>query len=99
MKRINPRGNGDHENFINTRVTLVTYTQCQKNHAETVGEHIVDGCQEYIPSAEEEGPNPTHICAACGCHRSFHRRIVTEVPEQQPQPEQEPQPQPQGDLQ
>ncbi|KAK4414990.1 hypothetical protein Salat_2606100 [Sesamum alatum] len=33
----------------------------------------VDGCQEYVKSWDS--PN----CRLCGCHRSFHRKVVTPV--------------------
>ncbi|KAK4429993.1 Zinc-finger homeodomain protein 11 [Sesamum alatum] len=48
---------------------VVAYKECMKNHAATLGAHAVDGCGEYMP------PSPTSLkCAACGCHRNFHRR-------------------------
>lgn len=80
MKRLNPRGNGDTENFVNTRATVITYMECQKNHAEARGGHAVDGCQEFMASGGEEDTTPTSTCAACGCTRSFHRRLVTALP-------------------
>lgn len=79
-KRLNSPGNGDDENFVNTRVVVVSYLECQKNVAEETGGNVVvvDGCQEFIASLGEEGTTATRICASCGCHRSFHRRLVTE---------------------
>ncbi|KAK6928201.1 ZF-HD homeobox protein, Cys/His-rich dimerization domain [Dillenia turbinata] len=57
----------------------VRYGECQKNHAANVGGYVIDGCREFMASGEEGGDD-TFICAACGCHRSFHRREVqTEV--------------------
>ncbi|CAF2007847.1 unnamed protein product [Brassica oleracea var. botrytis] len=56
------------------------YGECQKNHAAAVGGYAVDGCREFMASNGEEGSVAALTCAACGCHRSFHRReIETEV--------------------
>lgn len=60
-------------------VRSVRYAECQKNHAAGVGGYAVDGCREFMASGEE-GTAAALTCAACGCHRSFHRREVdTEV--------------------
>ncbi|KAE9453846.1 hypothetical protein C3L33_14270, partial [Rhododendron williamsianum] len=60
-------------------VQTVRYVECQKNHAASIGGHAVDGCREFMASGEE-GTTGALICAACGCHRNFHRREVeTEV--------------------
>ncbi|XP_022751923.1 mini zinc finger protein 2-like [Durio zibethinus] len=65
----------------NSSVTVrsVRYGECQKNHAAAVGGYAVDGCREFMASGEE-GTSAALTCAACGCHRNFHRREVeTEV--------------------
>ncbi|KAA8547985.1 hypothetical protein F0562_004414 [Nyssa sinensis] len=60
-------------------IRSVRYGECQKNHAAGVGGYAVDGCREFMASGEE-GTRGALICAACGCHRNFHRREVeTEV--------------------
>lgn len=46
------------------------YRECLRNHAASIGGHVVDGCGEFMPA----GPAEPMKCAACGCHRSFHRR-------------------------
>ncbi|RYQ80182.1 hypothetical protein Ahy_Scaffold1g106758 isoform B [Arachis hypogaea] len=38
-----------------------------------MGSHVVDGCGEFMPSGEEGTPESLR-CAACECHRNFHRR-------------------------
>ncbi|XP_057786216.1 zinc-finger homeodomain protein 9-like [Salvia miltiorrhiza] len=54
---------------------VVTYKECLKNHAATLGGHAVDGCGEFMPSPASNPAEPTSLkCAACGCHRNFHRR-------------------------
>nr|GEV77998.1 hypothetical protein [Tanacetum cinerariifolium]GEV80622.1 hypothetical protein [Tanacetum cinerariifolium] len=54
---------------------VVTYKECLKNHAATMGGHAVDGCGEFMPSPSSSPSIPTSLkCAACGCHRNFHRR-------------------------
>ncbi|KAJ0048705.1 hypothetical protein Pint_16112 [Pistacia integerrima] len=59
-------------------VRCVRYGECQKNHAANIGGYAVDGCREFMASGEEGTRALT--CAACGCHRNFHRREVeTEV--------------------
>ncbi|KAJ8455951.1 hypothetical protein OPV22_034867 [Ensete ventricosum] len=45
------------------------YRQCLRNHAASLGGHILDGCCEFMPRSDD-----ALKCAACGCHRSFHRR-------------------------
>ncbi|KAH7554588.1 hypothetical protein ACOSP7_027975 [Xanthoceras sorbifolium] len=60
-------------------IRSVRYVECQKNHAAGVGGYAVDGCREFMASGEDGTPAAL-TCAACGCHRSFHRREVeTEV--------------------
>ncbi|KAF8378447.1 hypothetical protein HHK36_029787 [Tetracentron sinense] len=64
---------------------VVSYKECLKNHAARLGGHALDGCGEFMPSPSATPTDPTSLkCAACGCHRNFHRRD----PEQgtQPQP-------------
>lgn len=53
----------------------VRYRECQKNHAANLGGHVMDGCGEFMPSGEEGTPESLR-CAACECHRNFHRREV-----------------------
>ncbi|XP_059655047.1 zinc-finger homeodomain protein 9-like [Cornus florida] len=54
---------------------VVTYGECQKNHAASLGGYAVDGCGEYLPSPTTTPTDRTSLnCAACGCHRNFHRR-------------------------
>ncbi|KAI9086518.1 hypothetical protein K1719_031602 [Acacia pycnantha] len=62
------------------RRTTVHYGECQKNHAASMGGYSVDGCREFLASSGE-GTDGAFTCAACGCHRSFHKRqerVVTE---------------------
>ncbi|KAG6509059.1 hypothetical protein ZIOFF_034450 [Zingiber officinale] len=49
------------------------YRECLKNHALGIGGHAVDGCGEFL-AASEEGSLDALRCAACNCHRNFHRR-------------------------
>ncbi|XP_038891176.1 zinc-finger homeodomain protein 10-like [Benincasa hispida] len=53
----------------------VSYKECLKNHAASLGAHALDGCGEFMPSPSATPTDPTSLkCAACGCHRNFHRR-------------------------
>ncbi|XP_042445813.1 zinc-finger homeodomain protein 5-like [Zingiber officinale] len=49
------------------------YKECLRNHAAALGGHVLDGCGEFMPGGEPETADALR-CAACGCHRSFHRR-------------------------
>ncbi|KAL1569669.1 zinc-finger homeodomain protein 1-like [Salvia divinorum] len=49
------------------------YKECLKNHAVGIGANAVDGCGEFLP-AGDDGTLESLKCAACGCHRNFHRR-------------------------
>lgn len=58
--------------------TVVAYRECLKNHAASIGGHALDGCGEFMPSPTCTPTEPTSLkCAACGCHRNFHRRGST----------------------
>ncbi|KAF8049397.1 hypothetical protein N665_2222s0010 [Sinapis alba] len=46
------------------------YGECRKNHAASVGTTAYDGCGEFVSANPGED---SLDCAACGCHRSFHR--------------------------
>ncbi|KAK8672629.1 hypothetical protein V6N13_110994 [Hibiscus sabdariffa] len=60
---------------------VVTYKECLKNHAASLGGHALDGCGEFMPSPTATPADPTSLkCAACGCHRNFHRREPDDPP-------------------
>ncbi|KAG6410282.1 hypothetical protein SASPL_128336 [Salvia splendens] len=45
-----------------------------KNHAANIGGYAVDGCREFSAAARgQERLEAELTCAACGCHRNFHR--------------------------
>ncbi|OAY67095.1 Zinc-finger homeodomain protein 11 [Ananas comosus] len=48
------------------------YKECMRNHAAKLGTYAADGCCEY--TADEARPGSLS-CAACGCHRNFHRKV------------------------
>ncbi|XP_052202584.1 zinc-finger homeodomain protein 2-like [Diospyros lotus] len=49
------------------------YKECMKNHAASVGGKVLDGCGEFMPGGDD-GTAEALKCAACSCHRSFHRK-------------------------
>ncbi|KAL5988444.1 hypothetical protein ACLOJK_036208 [Asimina triloba] len=49
-----------------------TYRECVRNHAATLGSYATDGCGEF--TADESSAGGLN-CAACGCHRNFHRKV------------------------
>lgn len=57
----------------------VRYRECLKNHAASIGGHAIDGCGDFMPSGED-GSLEALKCAACNCHRNFHRREVEGEP-------------------
>ncbi|KAI3408460.1 ZF-HD dimerization-type domain-containing protein, partial [Psidium guajava] len=50
----------------------VTYNECLHNHAARMGKYMVDGCSEYSPKSH----STDLLCAACGCHRNYHRKVT-----------------------
>ncbi|PSS21403.1 Zinc-finger homeodomain protein [Actinidia chinensis var. chinensis] len=62
-----------------TLAGVVRYKECLKNHAASIGGHVVDGCGEFMPGGEDGTPEVLR-CAACDCHRNFHRREVEGEP-------------------
>ena len=73
----NPSGSSSSSS--STIRTYVRYRECEKNQAEHIGGHAVDGCREFMASGAEGTPEAL-ICAACGCNRSYHRlEVRTEV--------------------
>ncbi|WZZ00786.1 hypothetical protein YC2023_073114 [Brassica napus] len=65
------------------------FRECLKNQAVNIGGHAVDGCGEFMP-AGIEGTIDALKCAACGCHRNFHRKELPyfhhHAPPHQPPP-------------
>uniref|UniRef100_A0ACD5ZPR7 Uncharacterized protein n=1 Tax=Avena sativa TaxID=4498 RepID=A0ACD5ZPR7_AVESA len=53
----------------------VRYGECRRNHAARMGGYALDGCREFLAEGEE-GTSGALRCAACGCHRNFHHRVV-----------------------
>nr|XP_043607452.1 zinc-finger homeodomain protein 1 [Erigeron canadensis] len=49
------------------------FRECLKNHAVGLGGHAVDGCGEFM-AAGDDGTLDALKCAACNCHRNFHRK-------------------------
>jgi ZF-HD class homeobox domain-containing protein len=49
-----------------------------------MGAHVLDGCGEFMPSPGDA--SAALLCAACGCHRSFHRREPVVVASPTPSP-------------
>ncbi|KAK1293273.1 ZF-HD homeobox protein [Acorus calamus] len=64
-----------HGCHVRKKEKVVKYKECRRNHAANVGGYAVDGCREFMASGEE-GTREALKCAACGCHRSFHKREV-----------------------
>ncbi|XP_073152510.1 zinc-finger homeodomain protein 7-like [Henckelia pumila] len=54
-------------------ISSTKYRECLKNHAASMGNYVVDGCGEFMPQVGTSFESMR--CAACNCHRSFHRRV------------------------
>lgn len=75
LKRHNPHHQQYQHHHLTNPQLVVTYKECLKNHAASLGCHALDGCGEFMPSPSATSADPTSLkCAACGCHRNFHRR-------------------------
>lgn len=74
-RQIVVRKEGSSKSSGGSMARSVRYAECQKNHAASIGGYAVDGCREFMASGEE-GTSGALTCAACGCHRNFHRREV-----------------------
>ncbi|CAD5179228.1 unnamed protein product [Musa acuminata subsp. malaccensis] len=61
------------------------YRECLRNHAAAMGGQSYDGCGEFMPGGED-GSLEALKCAACGCHRNFHRREGISVAGPRPPP-------------
>jgi ZF-HD class homeobox domain-containing protein len=74
---ITPAGSGrsNLKAQLSSAAGAVRYRECLRNHAASVGGSVFDGCGEFMPSGEE-GTLEALKCAACECHRNFHRREV-----------------------
>ncbi|KAI4296206.1 hypothetical protein L6164_036182 [Bauhinia variegata] len=76
--------------FFNTNLPrlmeeVVEYKECRRNHAAALGFLALDGCQEFVQLGED-GSKEGMVCAACGCHRNFHRQQICYKPVSQPSP-------------
>ncbi|KAL1531739.1 hypothetical protein AAHA92_31845 [Salvia divinorum] len=61
----------------------IIYLECMKNHAAHIGGYAVDGCGEFMASTRSlERPEAELTCAACGCHRNYHRMEEVEEVEE-----------------
>nr|XP_043607098.1 zinc-finger homeodomain protein 5-like isoform X2 [Erigeron canadensis] len=59
--------------LLKSPLQLPRYKECLKNHAANMGGNITDGCGEFMPSGDD-GTLEALKCAACNCHRNFHRK-------------------------
>ncbi|KAK9106649.1 hypothetical protein Syun_022660 [Stephania yunnanensis] len=55
------------------------YWECLRNHAASLGSYATDGCGEFTLDDSSNGGGSSLKCAACGCHRNFHRKVVLVV--------------------
>jgi len=62
---------------VNRNSARGKYKECLKNHAVGIGGHALDGCGEFM-AAGAEGTLDALKCAACNCHRNFHRKDPSE---------------------
>ncbi|GAA0183067.1 hypothetical protein Leryth_015183 [Lithospermum erythrorhizon] len=65
--------------IFSQQMKLPKYKECLKNHAVGLGATAVDGCGEFMPGGED-GTLDALKCAACNCHRNFHRKETNPSP-------------------
>jgi len=53
------------------------YRECLRNHAASLGSYATDGCGEF--TLDIDSSSSSLQCAACGCHRNFHRKVTCPV--------------------
>ncbi|KAG7012167.1 Zinc-finger homeodomain protein 2, partial [Cucurbita argyrosperma subsp. argyrosperma] len=51
------------------------YRECLRNHAANLGSYATDGCGEFTVD-DTSSPGNQLYCAACSCHRNFHRKVT-----------------------
>ncbi|KAK4744167.1 hypothetical protein SAY87_010479 [Trapa incisa] len=56
------------------------YRECLRNHAASLGSYATDGCGEFTLDDSTPGSASSLHCAACGCHRNFHRKVTYAAP-------------------
>ncbi|KAJ8772753.1 hypothetical protein K2173_027930 [Erythroxylum novogranatense] len=75
-RSLNPDRSAPVSGGTNTKqVANVRYRECLRNHAASIGGNVFDGCGEFMP-AGDDGTLEALKCAACECHRNFHRKEV-----------------------
>ncbi|KAJ7953538.1 Zinc-finger homeodomain protein [Quillaja saponaria] len=77
VKMLNSGGMGEAQAVRNNN-NKGRYRECLKNHAVGIGGHALDGCGEFM-AAGAEGTLDALKCAACNCHRNFHRKETETV--------------------
>ncbi|KAE9446885.1 hypothetical protein C3L33_21241, partial [Rhododendron williamsianum] len=54
--------------------TIAIYLECQRIHSGKTGDHVVDGCQEFLGYGDDHLSEVAFYCSKCGCNRNFHRK-------------------------
>ncbi|EOX97167.1 ZF-HD homeobox protein [Theobroma cacao] len=57
-----------------------TYMECRRNYVASIGGYIIDGCPKFVEGGHDDEIKEALLCATCGCHRSFHRKVVLPPP-------------------
>lgn len=53
-----------------------TYMECRRNYTAAIGDYVVEGCRKFVRcGGQDETKVETIVCATCGCHRNFHRKV------------------------
>ncbi|XP_024023538.1 zinc-finger homeodomain protein 5-like [Morus notabilis] len=66
--------NYDAEQTNDNAEQVAVYRECLRNHAASLGSYATDGCGEFTLGSGG-GAADLH-CAACRCHRNFHRKLT-----------------------
>ncbi|KAJ7946592.1 Zinc-finger homeodomain protein [Quillaja saponaria] len=59
---------------------IMVFKECRRNYGVALGNFSLDGCLEFLKAGHEDGTKEALTCAACGCHRNFHRPEIIYTP-------------------
>ncbi|XVE67435.1 hypothetical protein DITRI_Ditri08aG0160700 [Diplodiscus trichospermus] len=69
---------GDNRDGVKIAQAGAIYMECRRNFVASIGGYMIDGCREFVkrPGGRQDDDKQSFLCATCGCHRSFHRKVL-----------------------
>ncbi|XVF00610.1 hypothetical protein REPUB_Repub04eG0015400 [Reevesia pubescens] len=66
---------------VNVEQAGATFMECWRNYVASIGGYIIDGCEKFVKGVGgQDETKEAFLCARCGCHRSFHRKVLSPPP-------------------